>query len=187
MINVKQFIEQCQEVIAEYEAGGQSLNDAAAKINASPFDYPFTSIAHPMIYKVAEIAFDIAENYRSEKEDKADWKILTKTLDNYIKGNWEPTCWILSAAYGEDHNGKLAHSYSMSVRRQNGKTLIETASPEIKNEITANIKKLNNEQADERYLQNLARILPTNIDKYKLISVEVREYLTEPYYSTSIA
>lgn len=187
MISIQQFIEQCQVVIAEYEAGKLTVNHAAAKIHANPFDYPFEGIAHPMIYKVADIACDIAEAWRSEKEDKADWVTLTKTLDNYLSGKWEPTCWILSAIYGEYSKDKLTHSYNMSVRRQNGKTLIETASPDIKNRINLTIKKLNREQTDERYLQNLARIMPLTINKYKLSGVEVREYLTEPYYSASIA
>lgn len=185
MTNAEEFIRQCQGVISEHEAGKQSLNDAAAKINASPYDYPFEGPAHPMVCKVADLAFDIAEEYRSEKDDKADWTVLTKTLNNYVTGNWEPTCWILSAMYGEYEQNKLTHSYSVAVRRQNGETIVETASENIRDTISKVIQKLNTEQTDERYLQNLARIIPEVIGKYKLASVEVKEYLTEPYYSTA--
>lgn len=186
MITVKQFIEQCQEVVSDYESGKQSLNNAAAKINASVFEYPFEGPAHPMIYKVADLAFDIAEDYRSEKDDKFDWAILTKTLSNYITGSWESTCWILSAMYGEYSDDKLMHSYSVAVRRQNGGTIIETASEDLKNTIIKTINELNKGQTDERYLQNLAKIAPGAIGKYKLASVEVAEYLIEPYYSTNM-
>lgn len=186
MMNIEQFIEHCQIVVSEYKVGKSSLNTAAAKINASVFEYPFEGPAHPMVYKVADLAFDIAEDYRSEKDDKADWAALTKTLNNYITGNWEPTCWILSAMYGEYYDEKLTHSYGVAIRRQNGETLIETASEELKDTITKLINKLNKEQTDERYLQNLAKLVPVTIGKYKLASVEVAEYLTEPYYSTNM-
>ena len=184
MMILKQFIRHCQTVIADYDAGKLSLNGAAAKINTSPFEYPFKGPAHPMVYKVADLAFDIAEDYRSEKDDKLDWILLTKALNSYIAGDWEPTCWILSAMYGEYSGQKLTHSYSLSVRRQNGKTLVETASEELKNAVTEVIGKLNVEQTDERYLQNLAKLTPKKLGKYRLASVEVAEYLTEPYYSS---
>ena len=186
MMTVEQFIEHCQAVIIGYKAGKLSLNSAAAKINASVFEYPFEGPAHPMVYKVADLAFDIAEDYRSEKDDKADWALLTKTLNSYITGDWEPTCWILSAMYGEYSDQKLTHSYSVSVRRQNGETLVETASEELKNAFTEVIGKLNVDQTDERYLQNLAKLTLTKIGKYKLANVEVAEYLMEPYYSTNM-
>jgi hypothetical protein len=186
MMNVEQFIEHCQTVTTEYKAGKLSLNTAAAKINASVFEYPFEGPAHPMVYKVADLAFDIAEDYRSEKDDKADWALLTGTLNKYIIGNWEPTCWMLGAMYGEYSGQKLTHSYSVSVRRQNGKTLVETASKELNNVATKLSGTLNVEQTDERYLQNLAKLIPEKVSKYKLANVEVAEYLTEPYYSTNM-
>jgi hypothetical protein len=88
--------------------------------------------------------------------------------------------------YGEYSGQKLTHSYSVSVRRQNGESLVETASEELKNAFVEVISKLNVEQTDERYLQNLARLTPEKIGKYKLASVEVAEYLIEPYYSTNM-
>ncbi len=139
-----------------------------------------------MVYKVADLAFDIAEDYRSEKDDKADWALLTKTLNSYIAGDWEPTCWILSAMYGEYSDKILTHSYSVSVRRQNGKTLIETASKELESAIGKVIDELNADQTDERYLQNLAKFMPESSGRYKLANVGVAEYLTEPYYTTNM-
>lgn len=177
-MNAQQFIEHCQAVITDYEAGKMSLDTASAKINASAFEYPFEGPAHPMVYEVAELAFDIAEDYRSEKDNEADWTALTETLTNYIAGNWESTCWILGVMYGEYADQKLTHSYSVSIRRQNGETLVETASQELRSVVIDTVGKLNAEQTDERFLQNLAQLMPQKIDKYKLVSVELAEHLT---------
>lgn len=138
-----------------------------------------------MLCKVSDLSFDIAEDYRSDEEDKTDWDTIRKTIKNYIAGEWEPTCWIMSAMYGEYFDDQLTHSYSVAVRRQNGETIIETISNELKYGLSEAADKLNVEQTDERYLQNLAKFAPASVSKYKLVSLEVAEYLTESYYSTA--
>jgi hypothetical protein len=185
MKNMEAFVGLCQRVVADYEAGLVDIHLAAEKILQQANQHSFEDEVHPMLYKVSDLSFDIAEDYRSDKDDKADWDIIVETIKNYIAGNWKPTCWILSAMYGEYSGGQLTHSYSVSVRRQNGETIIETASDELRNRLNKLVNKLNVEQTDERYLQNLARFAPANIGTYKLASVEVAEYLTESYYSTA--
>src|SRR5579884_2990903 len=186
MTSAEEFIKNCQSIVKAYNAGKYSLTVAASKINNNVFGYPFKGPAHPMVYKVADCAFDIAEDYRTENEDIEDWATLTRTLENYISGKWEPTCWILSAMYGEYTKGKLTHSYSVAVRRQNGKTLTETASDKLHNAIKKTLNKLNKHQTDQRFLQNLAKLMPQAIDKYTLNNIFVKEYLTDPYYSTNM-
>lgn len=177
MKHAEEFIKHCQRVVSDYKAGKRHLVDSAAQINASPFKYPFDGPVHPMMNKVANLAFDISEDYRSEDENKADWMILTKTLNDYVVGNWEATCWVLSAVHGEYNSNKINHSYSVAVRRQNGETVIESANDELKGTVKRLIQKLNTEQTDEHYLQNLVIITPIEIGKYKLTSIEVKEYL----------
>lgn len=184
MLTIEQFIRLSQEVIIECKAGTLSLHSAAAKINASPFEYPFEGPAHPMMYKVADLAFQIAEAYRSEIADNTDWVLLTDTLHKFISGNWEPTCWILSAIYGEYDSGKLVLSYSAAIRRQNGETIIQTSSDKLKVAINRVVAEVNVKQTDERFLQNLILFMPDNTGTLKLASVHVEEYLTEPYSAT---
>lgn len=185
MENTEKFIKRYQEIVLEYETGRRLLPDAAEQIIAASAQLSFDKLAHPMTEKVLDIAFDIAEDYRSEDEDKASWVTLTKTFDDYLKGNWEPTCWIFSAIYGEYEKKRLHHSYSVAVRRKNGEALIETANSEIKDAIDKVIKKLNPEQTDERFLQNLAKIIPNEVGKHRVVSVDVDEYLITPYHSNA--
>lgn len=186
MKNVEAFVELCKKLIAGHKAGLIDLRSAAEQIVKQADEHPFEETVHPMLYKVSHLAFDIAEDYRSEKDDKADWATITETVNNYVTGNWEPTCWILSAMYGEYSGDKLVHSYSVAVRRQNGGTIIETASDEIKKATNEAVSRLNAEQTDERYLRNLVQFVPAAIGKYKLVSADVGEYLTRPYYATAI-
>ena len=93
---------------------------------------------------------------------------------------------MLSVTYGIYDKDKLVHSYSASVTRRNGKTLIETASPEIHKALDEVIIKINTDQTDERYLQNITIFLPKNIGSLRLNSFNFEEYLIEPYFSTNI-
>lgn len=185
MKNVDAFVDLCKRVIADYATGSLDLHLASEKIYKQANAHPFEEDVHPMLYKVSDLSFDIIEDYRSDSDDKADWDTITKTIKNYVKGNWEPTCWMLSAMYGEYSGEKLTHSYSVVARRQNGETIIETASDDLKAEFGQILEKINTEQTDERYLQNLAKFAPTSVGEYKLASVDMAEYLAEPYYSTA--
>lgn len=184
MYSVDEFLQTCHKAIADYDSRRLTLHEAAATINNSPFEYPFKEEAHPMLYKIAALAFDVGEDYRSKEDNEADWALLTQTLRNYLSGDWESTCWILTAMYGEYDGDKLTYSLSLAVRRQNGKVVLETASDEIKEAITKTIKHINEDQTDERYLQNLAKLAPTVAGKYKLVNIGVDEYMVEPYYAT---
>ncbi len=70
------------------------------QINPNLAKYPFKGPAHPMIFKVADIAFDIAENYRY-KEDNPDLTLLKQAIQNYVSGDWGPTYWILTVMNGQ--------------------------------------------------------------------------------------
>lgn len=184
MATFEEFIGICKRAIERYEADKLSLRDAAAEINSSPTEYPLKEHVHPMLYKIADLAFDIAEDYRSEHEDKPDWKILTKTLKDYEKGSWEPTCWILSAMYGVYENDRLEHSFSATIKRQNGETVIDCAASKLRMYLVSAVAHVNNEQTDERYLQNVTKFLPDRVGKLRFSNYSILEYLTEPYYTT---
>jgi hypothetical protein len=186
MKNVDAFVDLCKRVIADHDAGLVGLYVAAEKIYKQTSKHSLEDDAHPMLYEVSDLAFDIVEDYRSEKVDKVDWENITNTIRRYIEGDWEPTCWILTAMYGEYSGDKLASSNSVVVRRQNGETVIETAADELKRELNRVIKRLNTEQTDKRYLQNLAKLIPPGVEKYGLASIGVSECLTEPYYAAAI-
>lgn len=175
----------CQQVVADYKAGLLDFTVAARKIDRQAADCPLEAAAHGMLYKISNLAFDITENYRAGEADKADWNIIVHTVNNYATGNWEPTCWILSAVYGEYAAGELVHSFSVAVRRQNGVTDIATAASKIHEALSRVADRLNTEQTDQRYLQNLASMMPAAVDEYKLANVSVVEHLTEPYHSVA--
>ena len=184
-MTVEEFIKLTEDLISEYDKGHLSLQEVASQINPTAAEYLFKGPAHPMVFKVADIAFDIAENYRSEKEDNSDRALLKQTLQNYVSGEWEQTCWILTAMYSGHHTKKnLGHSYSIVIKRRNGKTLITTASKELKLTVSKLLPRVNKDQTDERYLQNLVLFLPKLINGLKLENYTCQEYLTEPYYST---
>lgn len=183
-MTVQEFIKLTEDLILQHDKGALSLQEAASQINPTVANYPFDGPAHPMILKVADLAFDIAENYRSEKEDNLDWDLLKQTLQNYVSGAWEQTCWILTAMYGRYTNKILNHSYSIVINRQNGKTLITTASEELRLAVNKLLPKVNEAQTDERYLQNLVLFLPNKVNGLNLINYTCQEYLIRPYYST---
>jgi len=185
-MTVQEFVKHTEDLIAEHDKGALSLNEAALQINPTKADYPFDDPAHPMVFKVADLAFDIAENYRSEEEDNSDWNLLKQTLQNYVRGDWEQTCWILTAMYGQYTKKALNHSYSIVINRQNGKTLITTASEELKLAVNKLLPRVNENQTDERYLRNLALFLPDEVNRLNLINYACSEYLIEPYYSTHL-
>lgn len=72
MATSDEFVELCNGAIEKHNSGKLSLYQAAREINSDPRSYPIKGRAHPMLYKIADLAFDISEDYRSEKEDKAD-------------------------------------------------------------------------------------------------------------------
>ncbi len=183
--NIDAFVTLCQQVIADYDAGLIDLHVAADKIHSWASDNPFNNDVHPMLRKVSDMSFDIAEDYRSDQDDVADWETIKKTIENYSNGVWDSTCWILSAMYGEYSGDNLVHSYSLSVRRQDGATVIDTAAKDLRVAFSKLISHLKREQTDERYLQNLAMLAPVNVSNRTLMSITVSEYLTEPYYSTA--
>lgn len=185
MSNVAAFVTLCQKIIADEQANRLDILVAAAKIHRQADEQPFEAIAHPMLYKVEHLAFDIAEDYRSDKDNLADWSMIRTTIDNYVKGDWEPTCWILNASYGEFSGKKLSQSYSLFVRRQNGDSDVEVAIDLIQAAIQKVVGTINKEQTDERYLRNLEVHMPQKVGKYTLLGSEVHEYLTEPYYTTA--
>lgn len=185
MKNFQSFINCCQESIADQKAGRINILAAAALISTQAADEQLEADTHPMLYKIEHLAFDIAEDYRSDADNEADWEIILKTFKNYMSGTWEPTCWILNASYGQFSGEKLSQSYSLFARRQNGENNVEVAVKQIHTAIEKAIKPINAEQTDERYLKNLQLSLPTKIGKYTLLGSEVHEYLTEPYYTTA--
>lgn len=185
MVDIDSFVDLCKRVIADHAARSLDLHVAAEKIYQKAKECSFEADVHPMLCKVSDLSFDITENYRSDSDDEADWDTIVKTIRNFTDGSWEPTCWILSAMYGIHTEQRLIRSCSVTARRQNGVTIIETAVNNLKAEFETIIDKINTEQTDERYLQNLAKLAPAHIAEYKLESLGVAEYLTEPYYTTA--
>jgi hypothetical protein len=181
MDSVADFIRSCKEVIAEYAAGNLGVVDAAKKIDN--YDISFEGKVHPMIYKVTDLAFELAEDYQSSDALKTNWSLLVETVKAYDSLDWEPTCWLLSAMYGKHQKSKLVHSLSVVVKRQNGKTIVDSGLEELKKSVENKLPKINKEQTDEWYLRNLSAILPKAEGHYKIMSWDVAEYLSKPWYS----
>lgn len=178
MSNTSGFIELCNRVVADCEAGKVDVTAAADKIYKRAAGHRFEEHAHPMLYKISDLAFDIAEDYQSVENNKVAWDTMVAVLDRYEAGDWDSTCWMLSAVYAEYDGKKVVHSYGVSVVRQNGKTTIETASDELNEVFHEMSDQVNAEQADERYLQNIAALVPETIAEYKRSVIEVAEHLT---------
>lgn len=178
----QELLDSCHKAIERYSSGDISLTDVAAKI-CSVANYNFKGRVHPMLYYITSYAFDISENYRTEAEDKEDWSALTKTLECYEAGKWYPTCWSLSAMYGVRKNGKISHSFSVSVTRINGATEIVAPIAELKAAISKVITKINTQQTDELYLRNLGMLVPLRVGEYEQMSTEIAEHINTPYVS----
>lgn len=170
-------------MIAAVAAGRGTYQLAASQISSHVSRNPLERGAHPTLFKLENLAFDIAENFRDAQADQVDWKLLKQTFKDYSEGNWEPTCWILTAIYGEyADDGGLTQSHGAAVKHKSGKPVIETATPVLEKALAEAIEKVNTEQTDQRFLQNLAHFVPPKVGKYKLMNVVVTEYLTKPYY-----
>ncbi|MCA9348564.1 hypothetical protein KC878_00235 [Candidatus Saccharibacteria bacterium] len=184
MKNHDKFLDFCKRTIKDYDANKLDLLTAAAKIRDygyDDFEYSLPGDSHPMLFKIGDLAFDIAEAYRSADEDQTDWSTLCRTVEDFELGNWESTCWQLSIIYGASK-----HSYSVVIDRQNGRTQVNTTLPGAKTALKPIIAQIRIAQTDQRYLQNLARLMPKTIGEFELRDASVREYLVEPYYSTAI-
>lgn len=179
------FIDLCLRLTAECDAEKIDIMTAATEINAWVNENSFVSHTHPMLYKISHLAWDIVEDYQSANDNKIDWDIITKTAMRYSRGDWEETCWILTIMYGEYDHDTLVHSFSIAITRQNGKTAITTANKALGKAYVSIISKVNHNQTDQRYLQNLLQFLPRNHDSFQLLNHTLQEYLTEPYYSTT--
>lgn len=169
------FLNVCQGVIADVAAGHIDYMVAAQKI--SEYQYNFGPLAHPMLFKIADMAEEITEDYRGDIENRAYWDVIVTAVQHYFAGNWDSTRWSLSATYGK-YVGKIPqHSFGIAAYRLNGETTIETASKQLNDAVAVVAKRLNIEQTDERYLRNLAMLLPANVEEYTLIDMRVRESL----------
>lgn len=177
MKNVDAFISLAQKVIDDEAAGRVNYKTAAEHLATSAHTYPFESNAHPMLYKISDLALEIAEGYRSQPNIDDYWQTIKDAVHRYAAGNWEPTCWVLSAVYGECTEGTLTHSFGVAVRRQNGNTIIETASEELRHAFDTYIQRINTQQTDERYVRNVGALLPEVIGEYKRIDVRASESL----------
>jgi len=178
-VSSEDFVIQCQSVIDGQSAGKLDLVAAARAI----LDLEVTERVHPMIDKIRALAFDVAEDYLEPDLNRANWKTMVETLKAYKIGDWEPTCWILAAMYGKHEAGRLVHSFSVVVRRQNGKTTVETAEEHIGKAVNKVIPKINKDQTDEWYLENFAKQLPESAGGLSLLSCDVQEHLTQQWYS----
>ena len=119
-------------------------------------------------------------HYRTLGEDERDWELLKQTLENYLAGKWETTCWLLNAMYGHFEGERMGHSLSVNIKRQNGQTVIETAAEAIEAAVQKVVGQVNNSQTDERYLQNIEILLPSKVGDLQLTTHHAGEYLTEP-------
>lgn len=175
------FAAYCQNIIADYTSGMIDMTTAAEIIALQPLD----ESAHLMLHRIKWAAYDIGEDYRGPKENKEDWEYIIKTIGDYTSLNWEPSYWALALTYSEMKGEKITHSYSAIIRRQNGKISVITPLKNIEEGITKTISKLNPEQTDYWFLQNLALALPKKIDSYLLTVTEIKEHLVVPDYSTA--
>lgn len=182
MITVKDYIPRCEEAIAAHDSAELSIYEAASKMSIDVFDgEKFEERVHPMLFKIADLAFEVAEQYRSKEEDQENWALLLATVSKYASGDWEPTGWMLSAMYGEYAENKLVHSYSVFVQRRRGEILVTSASHELQEELQQVAAKIHSNQTDEWLLHNLAHVLPEKIGNLTFVNVDVNEYLAPPF------
>lgn len=177
----EKFASYCQKIIADHASGLIDMTVAASKID----QHPLSDSAHLMLHRVQWAAYDIGEDYRSQAENEEGWATIVETIKNYTSLNWEPTYWALALTYSQMDNEKIIHSYSAVIRRQNGSISIAAPLESIEKAVTKTISKLNNEQTDCWFLQNLAEALPKKIEPYLLTLTEIKEHLVEPDYSTA--
>lgn len=171
---VETFTQFCHKLCKQYEGRtpdyqhvGQQIEDAGESLSGH---------VHPMIIRICNNAFDLAYDLPTgSTEAELAWEDICETVQRYIDGQWEPTIWSLMATYSINRQQGLG----VSVARQHGKVAIETTSPELRKMVTSLLKKIDNAQADEWYLRNLAHLLPQQAENLTKMTVEVQEYLSE--------
>lgn len=179
MTQENDYIKKFQQAIADFDNGKLSLRDAATKMCIDIFtdDPSPTKRVHPTIWAIEDLAFEIADQDQSEEENRQDWTQLVEMVQKHANGQWIPTAWRLSAMYGTYSKGTFIHSYSVFIKRWQGSIVVETANLEVKETVEAIAAKVYVGQTDERFLQNIAYLLPSAIGKLKFMDSDVHEYL----------
>ena len=171
------FIKEWNRVIADWRSGILDLYLAAEKVHTSAHKYLSSFSIHPMLSQVIDLSLAIAEDYRSEEDNEADWSIIVQTIEDYGLGNWKATSWLLSATYGVYGHDRLLRSYGVTLYRQNGTVVIKTASSALQKAMRQLSVRINPEQTDERFLQNMAMLAYKDVCTFRLMSICVEEYL----------
>ncbi len=175
MSNIDKFIKQTKNIISNYDKDKISLNEAASKI--SNYEEYLDSSSHPMLQEICDIAFHIHLGVEDEKYNKIEWQILNELFVDYLNAKWDKTEWLLSAVFGKYDLNRLIESYGILISIRDGQPKIESANKELVKYFSELSKKLNNQQTDQRYLENMSQIIPKSINKLKLLDISIGEFL----------
>lgn len=171
------FIDYVETVLRAYDEDRLGLQEAAKLIYVCAQSYQFEDGTHPMLGGIEDLAFDIYEEYRTDRDDEESLEILRRILVNYKAGNFTSTKWVLSLTYTELVDTNPVHSFGASVSRQNGVTEVICSEKTIKEAIEKSLKDIPSSQTDERYLQNLTLFVPQKVGKHTLTNAELHENL----------
>ena len=169
------FAKFCQKIIAEKNSGILTIVEAATKIR----DYPSGKQLHPMLDWVGGLAWELAEDFRKDGQQKSFWTEIEDLVSSYVNGNWHDTSRMLLIIYGKYQKDKLIESFSVTIRAQNGVLQVSAANEELKRSVSATLKTINKNQTDCWLLRNLGYLIPKTIGDLKLVSVDDCEYLVQ--------
>lgn len=160
------YAQACQKIIDLQEKDTLPVEEACERLVALPTSAPL----HPMLRWVETYARDIFYASDENQDVESYWVDLKLFIRDYLAGNWRTTTWTLSAAYRKDD-----HGYSLNIRRGFNRMKVEVANKRLRKLLKQVVSKLNNWQADERLLQNVALVMPREIEGYRLTHVEIFE------------
>jgi hypothetical protein len=144
--SINDYVEQVQAIVSSHKKLGGPTAGVGKEIRS--LDFPEGRV-HLMLRQIDEIAFDLAEDFRSKEANKLELEELKQILSDYVAHRWYPTTWGLSASYGE-----LQQGYGVAVIRQNGTLTVTSGQQSLKTELEKLTKKVNPNQTDEWFLKN---------------------------------
>ena len=151
--------------------------DSAQKILKVPLS-PADTI-HPMLRRVYGLAEEIANPESDDVTGQKAWDDLRSVVDEYLNGKWLTTYLTAVIIYRLINSDKLEHTFSVTVTRQNGKSVVESGDKILSLLAEKLVGSLNPTQTDSWFLQNLIQILPAEYDDFHLQSVRVIEQISE--------
>jgi hypothetical protein len=166
----KLYADACQAYIDLAKNDKLPRDDAARRMSD---EQPKPAI-HPMLRAAASYASDIADDYRGPEDREHYWERTLELVRDFRAGKWCTTRWTLAANY---IHHQRTHGMSLVIEMRRSKPHIAIADKTLEKVIRSTLSKLNTDQTEQRFLQNVAFVLPKEFGGYNRGRADVYEAL----------